>query len=345
MPWVVGRLDTPGGVVSEVNTVLNWSDRLGGWKARWGVNRMQYWVKPGLYAVGTPTSESPVFATANYKMSFDQLRSALHGIDGWILVLDTKGINVWCAAGKGTFGTDEIVRQVKATSLNSVVSHNRLVVPQLGAPGVAAHEVRRQTNFRVVYGPVRAHDIPAFLRAQMKATPQMRRVEFPLADRLAVVPVEILQSAKWALLIAAILFLLSGFGPDGYTWGAAFSVGLASALLVISAYLLGTVLTPVLLPWLPGRPLALKGLWTGIGLCIVAGIGSWQLGSGWLSRLDAAALTLIVLAIASFMAMKFTGSTTYTSLSGVRREMRIAVPLQALGSVLGIVLWIAGRFV
>ena len=120
---------------------------------------------------------------------------------------------------------------------------------------------------------------------------------------------------------------------------------MASALLVISAYLLGTVLTPVLLPWLPGRPLALKGLWTGIGLCIVAGIGSWQLGSEWLSRLDAAALTLLVLAIASFMAMKFTGSTTYTSLSGVRREMRIAGPLQAMGSVLGIVLWIAGRFV
>lgn len=43
--------------------------------------------------------------------------------------------------------------------------------------------------------------------------------------------------------------------------------------------------------------------------------------------------------------MNVTGSTTYTSLSGVRREMRIAVPIQAGAAVIGTVLWMAGRFI
>jgi acetyl-CoA decarbonylase/synthase complex subunit gamma len=50
-------------------------------------------------------------------------------------------------------------------------------------------------------------------------------------------------------------------------------------------------------------------------------------------------------AVASFLGMNFTGASTYTSLSGVRREMRVAVPLQILGAVAGLGLWLAGRFV
>ena len=128
-PWVIGNVETDVGAVCKVDTTLKWADRLGSWKVRWGINRTRYRVKPRLYATGTPSSESPVFVTANYKLSFDRLRSALHGIDSWILVLDTKGVNVWCAAGKGTFGTDEIVRQVGQAKLKDIVSHN-LMVPE-----------------------------------------------------------------------------------------------------------------------------------------------------------------------------------------------------------------------
>jgi acetyl-CoA decarbonylase/synthase complex subunit gamma len=43
--------------------------------------------------------------------------------------------------------------------------------------------------------------------------------------------------------------------------------------------------------------------------------------------------------------MNFTGSSTYTSLSGVKKEMRVAVPLQMVGFIAGFVLWIANKFV
>ena len=97
---------------------------------------MRYRVDPGLYSLGSPTAEAKVFVTANYKLSFDHLRKGLNGLDAWILVLDTKGINVWCAAGKGTFGTDELVRRIGSEKLTEKVSHKNLIVPQLGAPGL-----------------------------------------------------------------------------------------------------------------------------------------------------------------------------------------------------------------
>jgi acetyl-CoA decarbonylase/synthase complex subunit gamma len=343
--WIIGSVDTPSGAVPKVDTTLSLSDRLGGWKARWGIRRMQYWVKPRLYAVGNPTSDSPVFVTANYKMSFDQLRSALGGIDGWILVLDTKGINVWCAAGKGTFGADELIRQIEQTKLSDVVSHRKLVLPQLGAPGVAAHQVRKRSGFRVLYGPVRADDIPAFLQAGMKAAPEMRRVEFPLRDRLAVAPVEIVMSAKYLLAIMVALLVLAGIGPDVFSWARAAGEGVLSAAMFGGAFLASTILTPALLPWLPGRAFSLKGAWIGVFLLLgIAGVYwmSEAVPSGWVIL---AAWCLWIPVTTSFAAMNFTGSTTYTSLSGVRREMRVAVPIQAAAAILGTVLWLAGRFI
>ena len=82
-------------------------------KVRWGIGRMNYRVDPGLYSLGNPDALSPVLVSANYKMSFDRLRESLPGRNAWILVLDTDGVNVWCAAGKGTFGTEELTRPYK----------------------------------------------------------------------------------------------------------------------------------------------------------------------------------------------------------------------------------------
>lgn len=343
--WVEGSLGTPCGEVPRVSTALRAADRLGAWRVRWGISRMRYTVAPGLYAVGRPTADSPVLVSANYKLSFDQLRSQLAGLDAWILVLDTRGINVWCAAGKGTFGTDEIVRRIEAVGLAEVVSHRVLVVPQLGGPGVAAHEVKRRSGFRVQYGPVRAQDLPAFLAAGMKATPDMRRVRFRLRDRAAVVPVELVWSARYALLIAAGFLLLAGLGPDGYSWTRLAGVGLRSAAMILGAWAGSTVLTPVLLPWLPGRALSAKGAW--LGLVFLLGIlaSAWLHPAVWDTWFSLAAWCLLVPTVASFMAMNFTGATTYTSLSGVRREMRVAVPLQAAAAVVGVALWLIGRFV
>ncbi len=343
-PWMRGYVDTAAGPIPCVATALSFADRLGSAKARWGIKRMRYTVEPGLYAVGQPTAESVVLVTANYKMSFDRLRSQLARIDAWIMVLDTKGINVWCAAGKGTFGTEEIIERVRAVELEKIVSHRRLILPQLAGPGVSAHEVKSGCGFDVVYGPIRAEDLPEFLAAGMKATAQMRKVRFNLADRVVLIPMELRMSAKYLLAVALGLFLLGGLGTDGYSWDRGMVIALRSVLILVGGYLVGAAVPVLLLPWLPGRAFSIKGLWVGLagGLAVLG--YSLNNPGVFASRLSVAGWFFMLVAMASFLMMNFTGASTYTSLSGVRREVRTAGPIQALCGLLGLGLWVAERF-
>lgn len=331
--------------IPKVPTELSWADTFGDWKARWAIGRMKYAVEPGIYAVGNPDGDSPVYVSANYKMSFDRLRSHLAGRDGWILVLDTKGINVWCAAGKGTFGTEELLKRIEEVHLGQIVKHKTLIVPQLGAVGVSAHKVKQQSGFSVVYGPVRAEDLPAFLDAGMQATEQMRRVTFPLKDRMVLIPVELVTGAKYVLFVAACFFLLAGLNPKGYSTSLAFSHGAQSVLIFLAGFLAAVVLGPMLLPWLPGRSFSAKGLWIGLGTLLLGAAFLGRYENILDDRLSAAAWVLIIPALTSFVMLNFTGASTYTSLSGVKREVKIAVPLQLACAALGIGLWLAGLFV
>jgi hypothetical protein len=335
-----GQVETPAGPVPRVHSRIGSRDLLGRWKVRWGIGRDHYRVAPGLYALGAPAGDSPVLVTANYKLTFDVVRRDAAGLDAWILALDTRGINVWCAAGEGTFGTEEVIRRVTETRLADVVNHRKLVLPQLGAPGVAAHEVRKGCGFSVVYGPVRSRDIRSFLDAGMKASPEMRRVVFPTIDRLVLTPVEItglLRPAGWA---AALLFLLAGVGPGIFSLGAAWDRGFAAVAALASGILAGAVVTPVLLPWLPGRAFSVKG---GLAGGVLAGcVVVWERGA--LGAPSALALLLAMTAVSSFVAMNFTGATTFTSPSGVEKEMRRALPFQAGLTLLAGLLWVGGAF-
>jgi hypothetical protein len=307
---------------------------------RWGFGRTRYSIAAGLYAIGTPSSDSPVLVTANYKMSFDILRRDMHGHDAWLLVLDTKGINVWCAAGKGTFGTDEIVRQVQKTNLQQVVNHRTLIVPQLGAPGVAAHKVGKACGFKVVYGPVRSSDLPRFLADKRTATPEMRRVTFTFSERLILTPVELVSMWRQTLWSILALFLLGGVGSHIFSLTAALNRGGAAILTGLAGLFAGAVLTPLLLPWLPGRLFAMKGAITGLA---VGFMGALLFGAS-LNWLNSLALIMAVAAVSSWCAMNFTGSSTFTSPSGVEKEMRKAIPAQAAALLVGGLCWIATAF-
>ena len=310
------NIDQPEPTVKVASTELTFPDYLGAWKARWGIGRMDYTVEPGLYSVGQPCNESPVFVSANYKLTFDTLRKNLLGLDCWLLILDTKGINVWCAAGKGTFGTDELVRRIETSELSSYVAHKKLVLPQLGATGVSAHEVTRRTGYNVSYGPVRAEDIKEYIEAGFTATKEMRTVQFNLWDRLVLTPMELVPAVKKVLPVLGVMLLANTFirRPfDKQDIG-----GLASSVLS------GSVLTPSLLPYIPGKAFAWKG-WL-VGLLCTAGFkgltGDFKKGN----RLLSAGHLLLFPAISSYLAMNFTGSSTYTSPSGVNKEMKKALP-------------------
>jgi len=340
-PFVIGSVPTPVGIAPVVSHELTALDLWGTVKVRSGFRRMRYTVVPGLYALGKPGDQSPVLVTANYKLSFDSLRASLCGRDVWILVLDTDGVNVWCSAGKGTFSASEIASRIESTGLKKVVSHRHLIVPQLAGPGVAAHEVKKLSGFKVIYGPIRSEDLPAFMDAGFKASPQMRTKTFTMWERVVLIPVELVPALKHASLVILGFFAVSGLVGPGSYWTNITINGFSAALALLSAVLAGAVLTPILLPWLPGRAFSVKGavagLFMGAVMILLQGLGSTR-GTIDLEMLP---LLLIIAAIAAYLAMNFTGASTYTSLSGVKKEMRWAVPLQIAVACTGVSLWVA----
>jgi hypothetical protein len=299
---------------------------------------MGFTVAPGLYALNDPDAGSEVLVTANYRMTFDLLRRAVGDIDAWILVLDTKGVNVWCAAGKGTFGTDELAARIISCRLSDIVDHKRVILPQLGAVGVSAHQVDRRTGFKVIYGPVEAADIRVFLETGKNAAPAMRRKTFLLRERAALIPMELIPALKWAVPAALLMALAGGFAGSGRFPADAVRIGLESAVFLVFAIVSGSVLVPVLLPWIPGRAFSIKGAVTGVAVASL--ILLWTHSAG----LRGAAWTLFIVAVSSFLAMNFTGSSTFTSLSGVKKEMNMALPVQLVALVAGFVLWVGSLF-
>jgi len=294
--------------------------------ARLGVSRMEHRVVPGLYQLGHVSPNSPVIVTANYTLSFDAVRSNVP--DGtFILVLDTKGINVWCAAGKGTFGTDELIRRIKASNLESIVTHRELILPELGAPGISAHEVLHQTGFRVKYGPVRATDLTSFITTG-NITEEMRTVQFSFPDRIVLTPVETRHVLIPMIIGGIIMYLLAGD---------------IAALGVLVAVLSGTILFPAFLPFLPYADFSIKGLILGVITALpVAGAYIIRMNG---SYLDTVLVTLVFLllmpAITAYLALNFTGCTPYTSRTGVKKEIFRYVPILAGMAGLGFIIMIS----
>jgi acetyl-CoA decarbonylase/synthase complex subunit gamma len=334
VPGFIAWLETVYGRVPSISTKLKFGDHLGACKARWAIGRMDYIIPPGLYAIGHPSSADLVLVTANYKMSYDIVRQSLSGRNVWLLVLETYGINVWCSAGKGTFGTGELVRRIKECGLAGIVNHRNLLLPILGAPGVAAHEVARQTGFKVNYAAIRAADLSEYFDNGMVTTTEMRTLTFTLYERLVLVPVELVMSLKSVTIIGVVVLLLI-----------AMLCNIAAGFIALSAFLgaciFGIAVAPILLPWLPGRSFAAKGVVAGFIWCwiffILIGGQSW-------SPLMIAAFFVALPAVSGFYSLNFTGCSTYTSRSGVKKEMRIALPSMAGAVAVSVFLLLAGRF-
>jgi ubiquinone/menaquinone biosynthesis C-methylase UbiE len=242
-------------------------------------------IEPGLYAVGQPDPNSTVLVTGNFDLTVRRLVQAIgERVSAWVLVVDSAGINVWCAAGGGFLNAEKVIGALRVTELSEIVRHRDLVLPQLCANGVDGWRIRRETGWEVYWGPVRAEDLPDYLATGRDKTDAMRWVRFPLKDRLEMVTVTL---GFYGLLI---LIPVAIFWKELF-WSVSFSlVGLSYFYAVIH-------------PWLPGRdglrksvPMALIAL---AGLAIYVAlwgplpwprIFNWSLGLIGLSVFTAAEL-------------------------------------------------------
>jgi hypothetical protein len=179
------------------------------------------------------------------------------------------------------------------------------------------------------------------MEAGMKATTEMRAVKFSTWDRMKLIPVELAYGKYYLILVPALFLILSGLNPGGYSVDLAFSNGLRSVFILLVAYLTGSGISPALLPWIPFRRFALKGLFAGfLSATILASFH--VLGKGYPEIIS---WFLITGSLSSFLAMNFTGTSTFTSLSGVQKEMKTAIPMQIVMAASGLILWIISKFI
>jgi hypothetical protein len=328
------------GQVPRVSTILSRHDHLGTIGARTGFYRNNYKVTPGLYCTGEPDKNSPVLVTANYKLSFDALRKELVSQSSWILVVDTRGINVWCAGGKGTFSAEEVAYQVKRTELEKIVEHRQLILPQLCANGVALHQLKKLCGFRGTFGPIKAADLVKYLQTNT-VSEKMRSVTFNMGERATLIPLEICILWKQFFLITLLFFILSGFSKDFFSLDLALSRGTALTMGTLLGLFSGAVLTPLFLPWIPARAFWIKGTISGGVLAIFYFI----LKPATISAIDSVAIIFWIVSCSSYLAMNFTGSTVYTSLSGVEKEMRKGLFFQIALAFFALLLWLISAFI
>jgi acetyl-CoA decarbonylase/synthase complex subunit gamma len=167
---------------------------------------------------------------------------------------------------------------------------------------------------------------------------------FTTWERVALIPVELVDALKWSLIIVPVFFLLGGLGGPGGFWANALDHGLFAVFALLSALAAGAVFTPLLLPWLPGRAFSLKGLSMGFVAAVILAVSRAGVLDVWAGRVEIIAWFFLVPAVAAYLGMNFTGASTYTSLSGVKKEMKWAVPMEIVGGVVGLSLWLGSRF-
>ena len=247
-----------------VRVVHDWSgeERWNAFRCRVGRFGARSRVPPGLYALGTPGEDSPAVLTASYRLTFDLLRRGLAGVSCWVIVVDTRGLDVASAAAGGRFGTDEVVTAVLASRLERVVRHRRIVLPGLAAAAVDAPAVLARTGFESLSGPLGLKGLAAFLEGRPGAE---ARPAFTAADALALLPAELGRSLRFypAFAFAAILF--AGLGPGGVSLGAALGGSWPLLVLGLAAVLAGSGIAPVVYTALRFVPLWIAGEAAGLG--------------------------------------------------------------------------------
>lgn len=316
-------------IVPKIRSNYTFKDRLSDIRVRLGFKRMSYSIKPGLYAIGSPDENSDVIVTANYLLTINKIRKKLTDFNCWVIVLDTKGVNVWCAAGKGTFGTNELIKKISSSPIQKIIKHNTLILPQFGAVGIDAFEVQKKTGFKIKYGPVRIDDLVEYKNNNYKKDNKMKTVTFNFFERFEVTPLELIFSTKYLLSIIAVLTLFGIFKKDFQT---VLNIGFIP---VFSGVITGTILVPLMLPFIPFKFFSLKGVLLGFIVSFFLTLLIPQI---------LLPLILITVPLSGFTAMNFTGSTPFTNVSGVKLEVKYFTPVFIVWLAAGIIFTIYKLF-
>jgi len=141
--------------------------------------------KTGVFTIGNPTPDAPVLVTCNFDYTVRHLKKYLidKNIDCYLLVVNTNGTNVWCAAVEGIFPTENVLSYLKIYDVQKLINHNRLVLPQLAVAGIK-RKVLEEHGWQGIFGPVYFKYLDEFLKNNLqKPTKAMKLLEYGYWER------------------------------------------------------------------------------------------------------------------------------------------------------------------
>ena len=271
--------------------------------------------KTGLVEIGRPGRESPVLVTGNYRLTVERLRRALTDVDAYLLVANSRGINVWCAATGGLLTNHDVLSILKTSGIEDRVDHRQVMLPQLAATGVEGRELEEKSGWKVVWGPVYADDVPTFLGSQWEKSTEMRQVRFPWTQRLEMAVAWALPVSLLSVLITAVIWRQALLPAAFVVWG-----------LTLALYMC----FPLYGRWLGSESTSrwvllgvLVGLW-GVAVLFLAGYTRAVTGGSWGEIVRWAVLTFVILLV---MGIDLLGSTPLYK-SGFQEDGRLKVVLE-----------------
>jgi NAD-dependent dihydropyrimidine dehydrogenase PreA subunit len=277
--------------------------------------------RTGLIRIGTPDRSAPVLLTCNFKLTVERVKRALDGVDAYLLVANSRGVNVWCAATGGLLTNHDVVSVLKTSGIEDLVDHREVILPHLAATGIEGKVVREKTGWKVAWGPVRADAIPAFLSRGLTATKAMRTVTFPRTARLEM-------AVAWAFPISLLALLLLPLWPAGVlplaglVWAASLLIFMGFPLYERYLHVKGRNVGFVLFDFgARGVPLILWGFFL-LGLFAYGALAG-ELSWGFALRWSVASLAVLLI-----LGLDLTGSTPVYK-SGLHEDRLLEIALDA----------------
>ncbi len=294
-------------------------------------------IEPGIYQSGNPDENSPVIVTANYIYTYIKVMRALKGIDAWVLCVDSRGINVWCAARGNDFGNKQLIEAVEATEIAKITSKKTLILPQLSAGGIATPLIKSEAAnfpFNLLYGPVWAKYLPQFLEERPAHKPdKMKLARFSLSHRLraGITHTTFLFRKVFLLPSIALFLLLMVLVLTDTLW--------IGKLWIVGEFWLWIIITNTLIAILIPitnftRKFIIKGIIFGvINLLLFSGI-YWLLGTS----IPSIFLSLcLYFWLAFFATMSFSGYTMATSPREIQDEYPIFTKINMTLLIIGLI--------
>ena len=281
--------------------------------------RKTFVIEPGLYYTGEKYNiDSPLLVTCNYHMTVFWLWRFLKKRSVRLLVIDTKGINVWCSAGKGQFSAGNIVKQLNRYDDNIINTKDKLeiVFPKLSLSGVSIPKLKSY-SIKPIIGPIYARDLPEYLDNQPLRDRVNDKFKFSFTDRLFTLAPSVIQFTKYLILMFAALFIWHYFFNTGIYWQV-----LPIGILFGISYI-------ILFPLLPTKKFTVKGL----TLFLFFGLMLFYYFISTSHTMDT--LTLLfylsfMSATSIFFSLYYTGNSGVSNYSLVKKEIIHFLPVSVI---------------